>query len=84
MEKQIYRLDEVGGKGVLEIYVCGSNDVEPYCEIKTVGCVFLKGDEQVDFDIESEDLGSLIKYLSDAKEYIEGFNKETRKSAKKE
>lgn len=84
MQKQIYRLNEVGGSGVLEIEVVGTNDVEPYCITRTVACTFLKGDDQIDFDIDEQDLASLINYLSNVKEYIDGFNIEAKKSAKKE
>lgn len=82
MDKHIYRLNEVSDSGVLEIYVCGTNDVEPYCKTKTVGFVFLKGDVQVDFDFEEQDLESIIKYLIDAKEYIDRFNTNARNSGK--
>lgn len=82
MDKHIYRLNEVGSSGVLEIYVCGTNDVDPYCSTKTIGCQFLKGDVQVDFDFEEQDLESIIKYLADAKEYIDRFNTNARNSVK--
>lgn len=83
MEKQIYRLNEIGGSGVLEIEVVGTNDVEPYCNTKTIACTFLKADVQIDFDIDEQDLASLINYLSNVKTYIDDFNIESRKSAEK-
>jgi len=85
MDKQIYRLSEVEDTGEFEFFVCGTNDVEPYIPLKTIGAVFLKDGDQVNFDFDEQDIDSLIKYLSDAKEYIEKYNLESRsKFAEKE
>ena len=73
MENQIYRIKMSDNKS-LEIYICDTNEVEPYKKIKDIGIVLLGKDTQFDGSLNSEELSSLIKYLEDCKEYIDEYN----------
>jgi hypothetical protein len=73
MDNQIYRIT-MSDKKSLEIYICDTNEVEPYKKTKEIGVVLLGKDLQIDGQLNSDELSSLIKYLEDCKEYIDEYN----------
>jgi hypothetical protein len=73
MDNQIYRISLTDG-AVVEFYVCGTNELEPYRAIKELGIVVLKGDTQLDGELNLSELDSLIKYLEDCRDHIKDFN----------
>jgi len=76
MENQIYRVN-MENKVDLEFYVCGTNELEPYKEIREMAIQLIIGEKQLDASLELNELDSLIKYLTDCKEYIEAFNEKS-------
>lgn len=78
MNNQIYRIRMSDNKS-LEIYICDTNEVEPYKKTKEIGVVLLGKDLQIDGQLNSEELSSLIKYLEDCKEYIDEYNEAPNK-----
>ena len=77
MENQIYRLKD-GNASDLEFWIVHTNDLEPYKEIRELGISATNKGLQLDFDVDENELKSLIKYLEESLEYIEDFNKKSR------
>jgi len=77
MENQIYRLKDGNDSG-LEFWIVPTNDLEPYNEIRELGISVTNKGLQLDFDVNEDELKSLIKYLEESLEYIEYFNKKSR------
>jgi len=77
MENQIYRLKD-GNRYDLEFWIVHTNDLEPYKEIRELGISVTNKGFQLDFDVDENELKSLIKYLEESLEYIEYFNKKSR------
>lgn len=79
MENQIYRLNFDGCEttDLIEFYVCKTNDVTPYKETRELGIVVITDSTQYDLSLEVEEIDSLIKYLTEAKEYIKNFNEKS-------
>ena len=77
MENQIYRLKD-GNASDLEFWIVHTNDLEPYKEIRELGISVTNKGFQLDFDVDENELKSLIKYLEESLEYIEYFNKKSR------
>lgn len=73
MENQIYRI-EMSDKCKLELYVCDTNELNPFRYIKEIGVVVFKNGEQIDGEINEMGLDSLIKFLTDCKKHISEFN----------
>ena len=74
---------------ILEFFVCKTNDLNPYREIKELGIVIYERNEekrksddyrQIDnFDeLGLEDIEKLIKYLQKAKRHIKTFNENSK------
>lgn len=74
---------------VLEFYICETNELNPYREIKELGVVLFEKDESKrnsdsfrqldnsnDFGVEEIDI--LIKYLQKAKKHIKKFNESSK------
>ena len=77
MENQIYRLKD-GNDSNLEFWIVRTNDLEPYNEIRELGISVTNKGLQLDFDVNENELKSLIKYLEESLDYIKYFNKESR------
>lgn len=73
MDNQIYRIKMSGNK-ILEIYICDTNEVKPYIKTKDIGIILMDKDTQIDGQLNSDELSSLIKYLKDCKTYIDKYN----------
>lgn len=73
MENQIYRIS-LESNADLEIFVVGSNELNPYKSIREMAVQVIVGEEQLDGSLNLEELDSLIKYLNDCKEYIVKYN----------
>ncbi len=73
MNNQIYRIKMTDNKS-LEIYICDTNEVTPYKKTKEIGIVLLGKDLQIDGQLNSDEISSLIKYLEDCKEFIDEYN----------
>lgn len=73
MDNQIYRIKMSDNKS-LEIYICNTNEVEPYKKTKEIGIIILEKDSQIDGQLNTNELSSLIKYLESCKEYIDEYN----------
>jgi len=73
MENQIYRINMENGVD-FEFYVCGTNELNPYKETREMAAQLIIGEKQLDASLELNELDSLIKYLTDCKEYIIKFN----------
>ena len=76
---------------ILEFFVCKTNELNPYREIKELGIVVYERDEekrksdnyrQIDnFDeLGLEDIEKLIKYLQKVKKHIKTFNENSKPS----
>ena len=78
MENQIYRIRMSDNKK-LEFYICETNTVNPIREIKEIGIVLIDKEAQIDGGLGVQELSSLIKFLEDCKEYIEGYNSLNKK-----
>lgn len=74
---------------ILEFFVCKTNELNPYREIKELGIVIYEKDEekrksddyrQIDnFDeLGIEDIEKLIKYLQKVKKHIKVFNENSK------
>jgi len=76
MENQIYRLYE-GAKemSILEFWVASTNELDPYKKIKEIAITIEKKEMRLDFELNTEETESLIKYLEDSLEYIKEYNK---------
>lgn len=77
MENQFYKV-EMSDKHKLEFYVCDTNEVSPYRKIKDLGIVIYKVDVQIDGSLDANGLDSLIKYLSECRDYINQFNEKSK------
>ena len=77
MENQIYRI-EMSSKYKLEFYVCETNELNPYRVIKEMGVILYDKNDQIDGELNTQQLDSLINYLTDCKHYIEQFNSESK------
>ncbi len=73
MINQIYRIEMSENKN-LEIFICNTNELEPYRRIKEIGVVLIGNNMQIDGSLDLPQLQSLIKYLEDCKEYIQEYN----------
>ena len=76
MENQIYRLNLERGAD-LELYVVGSNELNPFRSIREMAIQIITGEKQLDTSINENELESLIKYLTDCKDYIKKYNEES-------
>ena len=76
MENQIYRINMENGVD-LEFYVCGTNELNPYKETREMAVQLIIGEKQLDASLEVNELESLIKYLTECKDYIIKYNKES-------
>lgn len=77
MENQIYRVG-LTDKAFAEIYVCHTNELNPYKEIRELAMVVINGETQLDASFAIEEIDSLIKYLEDCKSYIKDFNSKSK------
>jgi hypothetical protein len=77
MENQIYRV-RLSDDSTLEFYVGSINGINPLRDIKELGIVVLGKDLQLDGDLDSTQLESLICYLQDCRRYIEKFNENSK------
>lgn len=77
MENQIYRIDG-SPKSEVEFFICSTNELDPHRNIKELGLVVLKEGLQIDVSFDAEQLKSLIKYLNEAKVYIDDFNSQSK------
>ena len=73
MENQIYRINLENAVD-LEIFVVGTNELNPYKSIREMAVQIIVGDKQLDGSLDLNELDSLIKYLNDCKEYIVKYN----------
>jgi len=73
MENQIYRI-AMSSEKKIELFICDTNELEPYKKIKEIGIVVLGVGTQFDGSLSSDGIESLIKYLEDCKEYIDEYN----------
>jgi len=73
MENQLYRLSDDDAS--LEFWIVSTNELEPYKPTKELGITLEKGNKRYDFDVDANELKSLMKYLKESLEYIEEFNK---------
>lgn len=76
MENQIYRINMESNVD-LEIYVCGTNELKPYKETREIAFQLIIKDKQLDAGLEINELNSLIKYLTDCRDYIVDFNEKS-------
>ena len=78
-----------GDDMILEFYVCKTNDINPYRDIRELGIVIYEKDKtlresdefrQIDnyneFDV--EEIEKLIKYLHKVKKHIKTFNENSK------
>ena len=79
MENQIYRL-QLTDKSKLEFYVCSTNEINPYRNIKELGVCVLGKVIQLDGDLDLIELDSLISYLKDCRDYIKEYNENSKPS----
>lgn len=77
MENQIYRIG-LNNKAFAELYVCHTNELEPYRSTRELALTVIDGDTQLDASFAPEEIDSLIKYLQDCKTYIEDFNSKSK------
>lgn len=80
MDNQIYRIRMSTDKS-LEIYICDTNELEPYRKVKEIGVVFIGKDLQIHGQLDLENLSSLINYLQNCKEYIDEYNETSNNKA---
>ena len=73
MENQIYRIN-MDNNVDLEFFVIGSNEVNPYKSIREMAVQMIIGEKQLDASLDLNELASLIKYLTDCKDYIIKYN----------
>lgn len=73
MENQIYRINLENAVD-LEIFVIGTNELNPYKSIREMAVQIIVGEKQLDGSLDLNELDSLIKYLNDCKEYIVKYN----------
>lgn len=92
IEKQVFSVPMVWNKGddmTLEFYVCQTNELNPYREIRELGIVVYESEEKKrnsdefrqldnsnDFGI--EEIERLIKYLQKVKKHIKVFNENSK------
>ncbi len=92
IDEQIFQVPMVWNKGddmILEFYVCKTNDINPYRDIRELGIVIYEKDKtlresdefrQIDnyneFDV--EEIEKLIKYLHKVKKHIKTFNENSK------
>lgn len=74
MENQIYRIN-LEKLVDLEIFVIGTNEVNPYKSTREMAVQIIIGEKQLDGSLDLNELNSLIKYLKECKEYIVEYNK---------
>lgn len=76
MLNQIFRTRMLGQKDAdIEFYVSETNSIEkPDKDICELGIVVQNVDLQLDASLSLTELESLIKYLTDCKEFIQKFN----------
>ncbi len=74
MENQIYRLFGQGIK--IELSIVDTNELKPYRDIKelNIDVSDLDNEELSSSELSASELDSLIKYLSDCRDYINDFN----------
>lgn len=77
MENHIYRVS-LTDSHELELFICGTNELDPYRETRELGIYVLKGEMQLDAGLGEAELDSLIQYLQDARSYITKFNIESK------
>ena len=73
MENLIYRIT-MESKADLEIFVCSTNELNPYRKIREIGVQLIIEEKQLDASLDINELNSLIKYLSQCRDYIFDFN----------
>jgi hypothetical protein len=73
MENQIYRINLENAVD-LEIFVIGTNELNPYKSTREMAVQIIVGEKQLDGSLDLNELDSLIKYLNDCKEYIIKYN----------
>lgn len=78
MKNQVYRLSN--GSGIhLDIWIVDTNEINPVKDIKEIAItIYDNKDLQIDFDLDEDDIKSLMNYLENSLEYIEKFNKESK------
>jgi len=72
IDKEVFKTQF--GDDMIEFYVCDTNDLHPYREIKEIGIVAFLNGEQIDGGLEYDELVEFIKYLNKAKRNIKKFN----------
>jgi hypothetical protein len=92
IEDQIFQFPMTFNKGndmLLEFFVCKTNDIDPYREVRELGIAIYEKDEekrisnefrQLDNsnEIGIEEIESLIKYLHKVKKHIKTFNENSK------
>lgn len=86
MENIIYQISDTysvsaENTNTLKFYCQQTNECNPDYEIRQLGAV-LTDDKgvQIDFSFDQRDLNSLIKYLTDLRDYSEQFNEKSKNS----
>lgn len=78
MKNKILRLHCADAdKVTMEMFCAETNEIEPYRETKELGIIVLKDDEQFNFDLDEEDLDEMISYLTEMRDHIKEFNKQS-------
>ena len=73
MENQIYRM-RMESEVDLEFYICGTNELNPYRQIKEIGVQVIFKENQLDACLDVKELDSFIDYLTKCRDYIVDFN----------
>jgi hypothetical protein len=88
IEDQIFQFPMTFNKGndmLLEFFVCKTNDIDPYREVRELGIVIYEKDEEKRISNEYrqmdnmnefgvDEIEKLIKYLQKVKKHIKTFN----------
>ena len=79
MENQIYRLrDGAEEPSTLEFWLVDTNELDPYKEIKEIAITIDKKEIRIDFELNTKQTESLIKYLEESLEYIKEYNEASK------
>ena len=81
MQNQLYSIS-MGDRKTLEIYICDTNELNPYRKTKEIGVVLLGKEMQFDGQLDFGEITSLITYLKKSKAYIKKYNKSTQPKSK--
>lgn len=62
----------------MEFFCAVTNDLNPYRELREGGIVVFRKDEQINFDLDEEELTELIEFLTEMRNSVSKFNKESK------